>query len=622
MIYYFIFCIILLSSFNKNKYNVINVNLEKTQKGSYLDWGTFQKKTKTASRLNYGKFFFLYPHNGNKLSLKNVNNFNNIVNNDNTFKYGERYTSNESNNKTKRIYFERNGINVPNDVAMFGKTNVYYIRESIYNKNKNNLIPNEIDSDYIEELQDSESMESDQTKSSDTAMDSSTGISETNQTGNDINPDNNQTDKQNQIFSYINTERDYVTQVGNSPQVNVYERKYKADESKLNRMFENINEVNIQLLKDIKSIDDKEKIINKKVIEKVREDIKKYQETNEIMDIKGNIVKSNVGNKHKGKEDGQENNNLTNSDMDEDEKNEVLKKLYMIDKKTDKYLEEDVYFVIQSWLPDIKIDDTLIIIDNIEKHYNSFDISKYYEKFKEAKLANKSSDSNENIYNNLSNLQNYQLENIPNNINDDTEIENEHIQSYNNTYNKLNNYNLKKYSYTYTTNDNMDTKFNKNEPMPPIVIINTKKNFMVQEWESRNFKNRQKRNKSHEYTRIQRAFRPFSYIDLSDISCIYKNNLLQIKMKLSHRKYKNDVYPFFVPINKYSDDLLDFNGYKQNGDNAWSFFWHNFNYDQDTDYNFLNRNIKLNLTETKFEEVNKKKSKKIMRKLLKETKGK
>ncbi|ETB60324.1 hypothetical protein YYC_02631 [Plasmodium yoelii 17X] len=614
MIYYFIFCIFFLLLFNRNKYNVINVNLKKKQKGNYLNWGTFQKKTKTASRLNYDNLCFLYSHNGNKLKNKNINNFYHIGNNDNTFKYGDKYIYNKFDNKTKQLYFERNGINVPADVAMFGKTNFYYIRKSIYDKNKNNLMPNEINSEYIEELQDSESAQFGKAENCDKAENSDKATNCGNTTE-DINSDNNK----NQVFNYINVERDYVSQVGNSPQVNVYERKYKADENKLNKIFENINEVNIQLLKDIKNIDDKEKAINKKVIEKVREDIKKYQETNEIMDIKGNIVKSEVSNKHKGKEDGQEDNNFTNSDMDEDEKNEVLKKLYMINKKTDKYLEEDIYFVIQSWLPDIKIDDTLIIIDNIEKNYNTFDISKYYEKFKEAK---KSSDSNKNIYDNLSNLQNYQLENIPNNINDDTEIEHEHVQSYNNTYNKLNNYNLKKYSYTYTTNDNMDTKFNKNEPMPPIIIINTKKNHMVQEWESRNFKNRQKRNKSHEYTRIQRAFRPFSYIDLSDISCIYKNNLLQIKMKLSHRKYKNDVYPFFVPINKHTDDLLDFNGYKQNGDNAWSFFWHNFNYDQDTDYNFLNRNVKLNLTETKFEEVNKKKSKKIMKKLLKETKGK
>lgn len=89
MIYYFLFCIFFLLLFNRNKYNVINVNLKKKTKGSYLNWGTFQKKTKKASRLNYDNLFFLYPHNGNKLNNKNTNNFDKIGNSDNTFKYGD-----------------------------------------------------------------------------------------------------------------------------------------------------------------------------------------------------------------------------------------------------------------------------------------------------------------------------------------------------------------------------------------------------------------------------------------------------------------------------------------------------------------------------------------------------
>ncbi|SCQ16125.1 conserved Plasmodium protein, unknown function [Plasmodium ovale] len=505
------------------------------------------------------------------------------------------------------IYFERNGINVPLDVAMFGKTNIYYIRESIYNKERNNLIPNEIDVENIEELNE---MGGD---SNNKVVRNNINSKESSNSNDSVNENDTQGEQNSEnIFTYLNKERDYVCQVGNSPKVDVYERRYHMDEKTLEKTFENINEVNIQLLKSIKNIDEKEKLINKKVIEKVREDIKRYQETNEIMDIKGNIVKTPpIEKKNKGKEDVKEKNNI-DSDMDEDEKNEVIKKLYLIEKKTDKYIEEDVYFVIQTWLPDIRIDDTLVLIDNIEKCYNDFDISKYYEQFKLVK--------NKNFVYDLSE---YEIENIPKNINEDTEIECEHINSYNNTYNKLNNYNIKKSTYTYSTNENMDTKFNKNEPMPPIVLINTKKNLMVQEWECKNFKNRRKRDKAHEYTRIQRAFRPFSYIDLSDISCIYKNNLLQLKMKLCHRKYKNDIYPFFIPINKNHDvHLLDFNGYKKNGDYSWSFFWHNFKYDQETDYSFLNRNVKLNLAETKFEEVNKKKSKKIIRKVLKDVKGK
>ncbi|CRG99347.1 conserved Plasmodium protein, unknown function [Plasmodium relictum] len=583
MIYFqFFFCIFL---FFLNKIIVNNINIKK--KCAQLNKISSNKIN--FKSLNCDKLFFLY--------FKNTKKYNGIQ-------------------RRKRVYFERSGINVPKDVAMFGRTNVYYIRESIYNKNENNLVENEINSLNIEELNDIENYYTGNTNISNTDINNagdklnSFGVSEENSNTSNINKNTNDEEDEksgDNVFNYINKKRDYISQVGNTPKVDVYERTYKADEKKLQRIFENVNEVNLQLLKDIKSIDEKEKLINKKVIEKVREDIKRFQETNEIIDVKGNIIKQSSETKNKD----ESKKNTSNTDMDDEEKNEVIKKLYMVDKKTDKYLEEDVYFVIQMWLPDIRIDDTLILIDNIEKFYNDFDISKYYEKFKEIKNRNFSYD-----------LSSYEIENVPKNINDDTEIECEHVNSYNNTYNKLNNYNLKKYTYTYTTNENMDTKFNKNEPMPPIVLINTKKNLMVQEWECKNFKNRQKRDKSYEYTRIQRAFRPFSYVDLSDINCIYKNNFLQVKMKLSHRKYKNDIYPFFVPIKRNSDELLDFNGYKKNGDNAWSFFWHNFNYDKDTDYSFLNKNIKLNITETKFQEVSKKKSKKIMRKILKERKGK
>ncbi|SOV14158.1 conserved Plasmodium protein, unknown function [Plasmodium sp. gorilla clade G2] len=590
--------------FLNKKNNVRNIKLIEKKKKNLYDNHIYEIAcVKTRKR----KFPSLYL-------FKNINRYNKII---------------KKNKKENKIFFDRNGINVPEDVAMFGKTNVYYVRENIYDKNKNNLIPNEVESEYIEELNGHNgnnsvnNMDRVNNISSDDNINSVNNLLgqaesqqfNTNKSSPAMSSYNNTTPKEgteeDSIFTYINKDRDYVTQVGNSPNINIYERTYQADSKYLYKQFENVNEVNLQLLKNIKNVDDKEKLINKKVVEKVKEDIKRFQETDEIMDIKGRIVKTNNDLKHKVKDDQGKKNTNTQDDMDEEEKNEVIKKLYMIEKKTDKYLEENIYFVIQSWLPDIRIDDTLILIDNIEKSYNEFDMSKYYDQFNEAKKKDFYYD-----------LPHYEIENIPQNINDDTEIECEHINSYNNTYNKLNNYNLKKYSYTYTTNENADTKFNKNEPMPPIVLINTKKNLMVQQWESKHFKNRHKRNKSHEFTRIQRAFRPFSYVDLSDITCIYKNNFLQLKMKLSHRKYKNDIYPFFIPINNAKEELIDFNGYKRSGDYSWSFFWHNFNYDKDTDYNFLNRNIKLNITETKFEDVHKKKAKKIMKKILLETKGK
>ncbi|CAA9987407.1 conserved Plasmodium protein, unknown function [Plasmodium knowlesi strain H] len=627
---FLLLCILtLLLSENKSGVNNLGVMKRRSDYVPHLTTSGDEKRRRTRSKCRGKNTLFLYIPKGN-LWKRNVGS---------ACEWEDRLRGRDlhKGSKFKRLFFERNGINVPQDVAMFGKMNIYYVRESVYDRAKNNLVPNEVHSESIEELEQDEttgggkengtveggkengtveggkengtveggndassvdlknSMETDGYKMART------------QTGPPANGEN--------IFKYINQERDYIAHVGNSPKVDVYERRYRADEQKMQRMFENINEVNIQLLKDMKNIDEKEKLINKKVIQKVREDIKRFQEKDEIMDIHGNVMHPSLASstsssgKGKGKDDGKQKNDLL-ADMDEEEKNEVIKKLYMVEKKTDKYLEENVYLVMQTWLPDMRIDDTLIVIDNVEKFYNDFDIKKYHEKFNQAKDTNFAYDLNSHI-----------IENVPNDINEDPQVECENVNSYNSTYNKLNSYNLKRYTYTYTTNDNMDTKFTKNEPLPPVVIINTRKNFMVQEWECKNFKNRQKRNKSQEYTRIQRAFRPFSYIDLSDITCIYKNNFLQLKMKMCHRKFKDDVYPFFVPINKTPDELLDFQGYKKNGDYAWSFFWHHFKYDQDTDYGFLNRNVKLNLTETKFENVNKKKSKKIMRKILKETKG-
>ncbi|ANQ07390.1 Uncharacterized protein PCOAH_00017840 [Plasmodium coatneyi] len=602
---------------SENRSGVNNVGVKKRRSDFAPQWGTSADEKRRAKCRWLGKrTLFLY--------LPNRNPWKQNVGNPPEWEDRLRGRDIHKCSKRKQLFFERNGINVPQDVAMFGKMNIYYVRESVYDRGKNNLVPNEVHSENIEELEEEDIMggrndnnaveggalqRGDDASSVDVknAMDAHGGKTGEGKTGPPAEGE--------KVFKYINQDRDYIAQVGNSPKVDVYERRYRADEQKLQRMFENINEVNIQLLKDVKSIDEKEKLINKRVIEKVREDIKRYQEKDEIMDIHGNVVHpsetspTSSGGKGKGKDDAKQKNDPL-ADMDEEEKNEVIKKFYMVEKKTDKYLEENVYLVMQTWLPDLRIDDTLIVIDNVEKFYNDFDIKKYHEKFNEAKEKNFAHDLNSHI-----------IENVPSDINEDPEVECENVNSYNSTYNKLNNYNLKRYTYTYTTNDNMDTKFTKNEPMPPVVIINTRKNFLVQEWECKNFKNRQKRNKAQEYTRIQRAFRPFSYVDLSDITCIYKNNFLQLKMKMCHRKYKDDVYPFFVPINKTPDELLDFQGYKKNGDYAWSFFWHHFKYDQDTDYGFLNRNVKLNITETKFENVNKKKSKKIMRKILKETKG-
>ncbi|ETW18530.1 hypothetical protein PFNF135_02549, partial [Plasmodium falciparum NF135/5.C10] len=111
--------------FLNKKNNVKNIKLIEKKKKNLYDHQFYEIGcVKTAKRKIPSLYLF-----------KNVNSYNKI-----------------NKRKQNKLFFDRNGINVPEDVAMFGKTNVYYIRESIYDKNKNNLIPNEVESEYIEEL--------------------------------------------------------------------------------------------------------------------------------------------------------------------------------------------------------------------------------------------------------------------------------------------------------------------------------------------------------------------------------------------------------------------------------------------------------------------------------------
>ncbi|XP_953748.1 uncharacterized protein TA16905 [Theileria annulata] len=109
---------------------------------------------------------------------------------------------------------------------------------------------------------------------------------------------------------------------------------------------------------------------------------------------------------------------------------------------------------------------------------------------------------------------------------ENAEWEKPHKFSYHSTYNDLFN-RMEKPDYGYADVDNDLVK-------PPLILINFPKNTIVNQWERATFGSKRDPKKRKQLSRIQRAYRPFSHIDLRDVKCIYKDSALQITMKLTH----------------------------------------------------------------------------------------
>ncbi|EAN34263.1 putative integral membrane protein [Theileria parva strain Muguga] len=109
---------------------------------------------------------------------------------------------------------------------------------------------------------------------------------------------------------------------------------------------------------------------------------------------------------------------------------------------------------------------------------------------------------------------------------ENAEWEKPHKFSYHSTYNDLFN-RMEKPDYGYA---DVSDDFVK----PPLILINFPKNTIVNQWERATFGSKGDPKKRKKLSRIQRAYRPFSHIDLRNVKCVYKDSTLQIAMKLTH----------------------------------------------------------------------------------------
>ncbi|UKJ88372.2 hypothetical protein MACJ_000816 [Theileria orientalis] len=106
-------------------------------------------------------------------------------------------------------------------------------------------------------------------------------------------------------------------------------------------------------------------------------------------------------------------------------------------------------------------------------------------------------------------------------------VEPQHKYSYHSTYNDLFNRMPKPdYGYADVTDYNI--------LRPPLILINFPKNTVVNQWERVTFRSKRDPSKNKKLLRIQRAYRPFSHVDLRNISCVYADGTLQILFKLTH----------------------------------------------------------------------------------------
>ncbi|BAM39517.1 conserved hypothetical protein [Theileria orientalis strain Shintoku] len=106
-------------------------------------------------------------------------------------------------------------------------------------------------------------------------------------------------------------------------------------------------------------------------------------------------------------------------------------------------------------------------------------------------------------------------------------VEPQHKLSYHSTYNDLFNRMPKPdYGYADVTDDNI--------LRPPLIMINFPKNTIVNQWERVTFASKRDPAKNKKLLRIQRSYRPFSHVDLRNVSCVYRDGTLQMLFKLTH----------------------------------------------------------------------------------------
>ncbi|GFE53608.1 erythrocyte binding protein, putative [Babesia ovis] len=231
--------------------------------------------------------------------------------------------------------------------------------------------------------------------------------------------------------------------------------------------------------------------------------------------------------------------------------------------------EGEPYLVLSSWLPGIESDDILVAMD-----YAPGDtyVPKRYAKDNLHKL-----EVTDKIH------QYYEaIEAVPRGFE-------QHEKSYNSTYNDV-------FNQMVENNEDMGhySQYTKAKDRPPMLLINAPKNTIVKQFEFRTFGRKRDPNHPNRYNksglkeepipdRIQRAYRPFSYLDLRHIQCNMEDGTLQIRAKLTHIPPPPDMRKIFH-LQVGNDHVSEPRFFPNEQVHGWMYNWHHFEkYDLDFD---------------------------------------
>ncbi|GBE61117.1 hypothetical protein, conserved [Babesia ovata] len=223
--------------------------------------------------------------------------------------------------------------------------------------------------------------------------------------------------------------------------------------------------------------------------------------------------------------------------------------------------EGEPYLVLSTWLPGVDKDDVFVAIDYDSS--NGYVPTRYArENLHQLHLTETAHKYYESI------------EAVPRGFE-------QHERSYNSTYNDL-------FNRVVENNDDMNhyAFYSKAKDRPPMIIINAPKNTVVKQFEFNTFG--RKRDTNHPNTvkksrptgdaipdRIQRAYRPFSYIDLRNVQCNMSDATLQIRAKLTHIPPPPDMKKIFQ-LSIGQGEVCPPRIFPVEQVHGWMYNWHHF----------------------------------------------
>ncbi|KAK1442196.1 hypothetical protein BgAZ_402260 [Babesia gibsoni] len=238
--------------------------------------------------------------------------------------------------------------------------------------------------------------------------------------------------------------------------------------------------------------------------------------------------------------------------------------------------EGDPYLVLSSWLPGVEKDDILVIMDYAPND-DAF-VPKRYDNENLRPLE--VTDTTRKYY--------QSIESVPRGFE-------QHTQSYNSTYNDV-------FNQMVEGNEEMShySTYSKAKDRPPMFIINAPKNTVVKQFEFNTFGRKRDPNHPNRYNksglkvdpisdRIQRAYRPFSYVDLRNVQCNLMNGTLQIRVRLTHIPPPPDMRKIFH-LEIGDNEFAPPRSFPVEQVHGWMYNWHHFHkYDLSFDVSQLER---------------------------------